>query len=174
MNWTELLKSEIESSYGATFKLLDMVTDEMLEWKPDQGDNWMAMGQLLFHLSMACGSGFKGFLTDDWGLPDGVSFEDLAPEEMLPQAEKMPAVESIDRARELVGADKLLALEMLARCSEEELNTQEAPAPWDPTPMILGQRLLQNVVHLSSHKSQLFYYLKLLGLPVNTTHLWNM
>lgn len=48
------------------------------------------------------------------------------------------------------------------------------PAPWDPTAMPLGQRLLEMVGHLKNHKGQLFYYLKLQGLPVNTTHLYGM
>jgi hypothetical protein len=30
------------------------------------------------------------------------------------------------------------------------------------------------VTHLDVHKSQLFYYLKLQGKPVNTAHLWGM
>jgi len=38
--------------------------------------------------------------------------------------------------------------------------------------MVLGLRLLQMIEHLKMHKSQLFYYLKLQGLPVNTMDLW--
>ncbi len=61
---------------------------------------------------------------------------------------------------------------MLEKCSEEKLAGEAAPAPWDPTEMILGHRLLQMVEHLTCHKNQLFYYLKLQGKPVNTAHLW--
>jgi len=40
--------------------------------------------------------------------------------------------------------------------------------------MVLGHHLLQMVEHLNSHKSQLFYYLKMQGKPVNTGDLWGM
>ena len=54
------------------------------------------------------------------------------------------------------------------------LASDTAPAPWDPRPVILGYRLPQTITHLNQHKAQLFYYLKLQGNPVNTSHLWGM
>jgi len=70
--------------------------------------------------------------------------------------------------------DMELSFEMLGRCSEERLNTEIAKAPWDQMEMLLGQRLLQMANHLEQHKGQLFYYLKLMGKPVNTMHLWGV
>ena len=64
--------------------------------------------------------------------------------------------------------DKRFALQMLAACSEDRLAHDKAPAPWDPTELLLGHRLLQVVDHLKQHKGQLFYYLKLQGKSVNT------
>jgi hypothetical protein len=132
----------------------------------------MTMGQLLKHLADGCGAPFRGFVTGDWGMPEGMDVKDLAPEDMLPPAEKMPTIDSVAEAKELLAADKQLALDMLAKSGEERLAHETATAPWDPTAMILGHRLLQMVGHLNSHKSQLFYYLKLQGKPVNTGHLW--
>jgi hypothetical protein len=63
---------------------------------------------------------------------------------------------------------------MLASCSEEQLAGKPAPAPWDPTEIVLGHRLLQMIDHLKQHKGQLFYYLKLQGKPVNTGNLWGV
>ena len=136
----------------------------------------MTLGQLLKHLADGCGAPMRGFVTGDWGpLPEGAADAgELSPEEMLLPAEKMPTVESVAEAKEQLAKDKQLALEMLAECSEEDLSTKPAPAPWDPSEMILGHRLLQMVNHLGSHKHQLFYYLKLQGQPVNTGHLWGM
>ena len=34
MNWTELLNSEIETSYKTTQGLLDLVDPDQLDWKP--------------------------------------------------------------------------------------------------------------------------------------------
>jgi uncharacterized damage-inducible protein DinB len=174
MNWTELLKSEIESAYGATEKLLSKADDKMLGWKPSTGSNWMTMGQLLMHLSSSCGGPFKGFVTGDWGMPKDVDPSKLSPEEMLPPAEKMPAVANVAETQKLLRADKKAALEALAKCREEDLAKKPAPAPWEPVPMILGRRLLQMVDHLKAHKGQLFYYLKLQGKPVNTADYWGM
>ena len=175
MNWKELLAKEIESTYAAAEGLLDLADNEMLQWKPATGRNWMTSAQLLKHVTNACGESMRGFVTGDWGLPEGVDVNSLPPEEMmLPPAEKMPAVGSIAEAKQMLDEDKQLALSLLSECSEEELSTKQTTAPWDPTEMILGHRLLQMVDHLKVHKAQLFYYLKLQDKPVNTGNLWGM
>jgi len=174
MNWKELLKEEIESAYGATEKLIAKTSDQMLGWKPSSGSNWMTTGQLLMHLTSACGATFKGFITGDWGFPADVDPSKLPPEQMLPPAEKMPTIKSIAETQKLLREDKKTALENLAKCSEEDLAKKPAPAPWEQTQMILGRRLLQMIDHLKAHKGQLFYYLKLQGKPVNTADYWGM
>jgi hypothetical protein len=173
MNWMELLKVELESAYSGSEKLLAKVADPMLGWKPSTGSNWMTTGQLLMHLSSACGFTCKGFITGDWGMPHDAGASE-SPEGMLPTAEKLPTVKSVAEALELLRKDKKLAFESLAKCSEEDLAHKPSTAPWDPTPLILGRRILQMIEHLKMHKSQLFYYLKLQGLPVNTADLWGM
>jgi len=151
-----------------------MVDEDGLDWKPATGDNWMTTGQLLRHIADACGFCCRGFATGDWGMPEGADPSEMSPEEMLPPAEALPTVESLAQAKELLAADKGIALAMVADCGEERLANDTAPAPWDPTPMLLGQRFLQMVGHLELHKAQLFYYLKLQGKPVNTGNLWGM
>jgi uncharacterized damage-inducible protein DinB len=174
MNWTELLKSEIESTYKGTDGLLDLVDADSLDWKPSEGSNWMTTGQLLMHLTIACGAPMRGYVTGDWGLPEGVDIDDLSPGEFLPPAEKLPTIASVSAAKAFLAEDKQLALDMVAACDEDKLASQTAKAPWDSTEMILGHCLLHMVVHLSHHKGQLFYYLKLQGKSVNTSHLWAM
>jgi uncharacterized damage-inducible protein DinB len=171
MNWTELLRSEIENAYKVTRALMDLADDGKLGWKPSTGSNWMTMGQLLKHVGEGCGTGFRGFVTGDWRMPEGAGESE---EMMLPPAEKMATVKSVAEAKKMLEEDKKLALAMLEKTSEKDLAGKKAPAPWDPTEMLLGQRLLQMVTHLAQHKSQLFYYLKLQGKPVNTGHLWGM
>ena len=174
MNWTELLTSEMEASFKATRGLLDQVDDAALDWKPETGANWMSQGRLLRHITGACGAACKGFVTGDWGFPEGVDPSKLTPEQMMPKAEAMPTVESVDEAKKLLDADQQVGLDMLKEAGEERLANEAAPAPWDPTPMALGQRLLSMVHHLNLHKAQLFYYLKLQGKAVDTSHLWGM
>ena len=173
MNWTQLLTSEIENAYTTTARLLDRVDPDGLDWKPASGANWMTVGQLLQHIASACGAGCKAFVTGDWGLPEGVKMEDLSEEEMLPPAEKMPAIGSVDEAKKLLAEDKALALQMIQQAGENDLTNRRMAAPWAPgVEFVLGRHLLQMVLHLDRHKGQLFYYLKLQGKPVNTADLW--
>jgi uncharacterized damage-inducible protein DinB len=172
MTWTDTLKANIEYTYKVADNLVGLVDDEQLSWKPATGTNWMTTGQLLKHMSDACGACFKGFVTGDWGFPAGVDPASLPPEQMLPPAAKMPAVASTAEAKQLLAQDKRLALEMLARVNEQELETKPTPAPWDPRQVPLGPRLMEMVGHLAQHKGQLYYYLKLQGKDVNTGHLW--
>ena len=173
MNWTQLLKNEIESTYATTARLLDKVDPDNLDWRPESGGNWMTVGQLLKHITNACGGGFKGFVSGDWGLPAGVKVEDLSPEEMLPSAERMPGIASVEEAKKLLSEDKTAALRIMDQVSENDLTNREVAAPWAPeTVRALGWHLLNMVQHLDRHKGQLFYYLKLQGKPVNTADLW--
>jgi uncharacterized damage-inducible protein DinB len=172
MNWTELLKGNIEYTYGVTQKLLDLVDDDKLNWKPATGSNWMTMGQLLKHVTDACGASCKGFVTGDWGMPAGMDPSSMPADQMLPPAEKLPSIASVAEAKKLLEQDKKLALAMLAEAGEDNLANKIATAPWDRMQMPLGQRIFQMIAHLNQHKGQLFYYLKLQGKPVNTMNLW--
>lgn len=173
MTWKELLRAQIEAAYTSTDGLMSLVDDEHLDWSPPTGDNWMTMGQVLHHLSDACGSPCKGFVTGDWGLPEEFDPEHASPADMMPPAEALPAVDRVSTARARLAEDKTVALEMIERSSEEDLSRKKVAPPWDPTEDVLGRYLLLMVAHLETHKAQLFYYLKLQGKPVSTAHLWS-
>lgn len=169
MNWTEILKSEIEGTYRATNGLIGLVTDKDLSWKPGTGGNWMTTGQLLKHIETACGACCKGFLTGDWGMP-----ADAKPEDMMPPADKMPSVKNVAEAKQALEADKKLAMQMVIEAGEKNLAGKKVGAPWDPTEKLLGQQFLHMIGHLGTHKAQLYYYLKLQGKPVHTGHMYGM
>jgi hypothetical protein len=169
MNWTELLKSEIESTYGATEGLVKLVDEDELGWKPATGANWMTTGQLLEHITSACGACCKGFATGEWGMPGEGGGED-----MLPTADKLPSARSVDDTLKKLAADRKLALEHVAKTGEKDLASKKVGAPWNPAPKTMGEQFLMSVQHLGSHKAQLFYYLKLQGKPVHTGNLWGM
>lgn len=180
MNWTQLLNTEAEDVFKATDALMAMVGDADLGWKPASGRNWMTTGQLLMHLTNACGFCCRGFLTGDWGMPagDGAGAPgggDAPLEPMLPPAEALPTIESVAEARRLLAEDRALTLAMIREAGEAKLDGQLVAAPWAPQhPQPLGRQFLGMVQHLQSHKSQLYYYLKLMGRDVNTMHLWGM
>ncbi len=175
MEWKSFLAAELEDLYRVTNALFDEVDDADLDWKPETGENWMTTGQLLHHIAWGNGPGFKGFVTGDWGMPEGLDLSDMAPEEMLPPAEKMSSVSSVAEAKATLAKDQALAAEVLAGVSEEDLAGKEIAAPWNPgESFALGRHLLHSIHHTLQHKGQLFYYLKLQGKPVNTQHLWGM
>ena len=73
-----------------------------------------------------------------------------------------------------VESEILRLFEAVDRAGEEALGSNLVAAPWDPTPRLLGQHLLQMVGHINTHKAQLFYYLKLQGKPVTTYTMWGL
>ena len=157
MSWKAILIEQVKDAYRAAEGLLDLVEDEHLSWKPESGENWMTIGHLLNHMADACGLMFKGFITGTWDFEEGLE-----------------AVKTVAEGKDKLAADKALALELLGNLSDNDLTTRMVQAPWEKKAHPLGYLLSQMVSHLDVHKSQLFYYLKLMGKDVNTAHMWGM
>ncbi|PWW83209.1 MULTISPECIES: DinB family protein [Prosthecochloris] len=174
MKWKDLLSVEIDYTYGVTDHLISLVRDDELDWKPDHGSNWMSMGQLLMHMTDACGSTFDGLISGAWDIREEYALNDLDMQQIFPPANMLPMINTVADARKLLSEDRKLALKSLKKCTEEELAGKYAPAPWTRHPMILGQRLLHMILHLNQHKEQLYYYLKMTGRSVNTCDLYGM
>ena len=174
MTWAELLASQMKDTYQATDALIGMVLDDELDWKPTQGENWWTMGQLLRHITVSCGIWCKGFVTGTWDEAGDVDMSAVPEGTELPPAEAYRPIETVAAARVALEKDRKIALEMIGETTEEELYSREAVAPWNPVPRILSLRLLDMLRHLESHKDQLYSYLKMMGKPVHTGHLWGM
>jgi uncharacterized damage-inducible protein DinB len=170
MSVSQILREDAAEMYRVTEALFDLVDD--LDWKPATGSNWMTTGQLLRHCAEACGPTLKGFITGDWGFPSGEMPTDVPPEEMMPKAEDLETVESVDEARRLLAADRELSLRLLSEVDDERLIDERIAAPWGGPERTLFQHCNEMIRHLGQHKGQLFYYLKLQGKPVNTFDLW--
>lgn len=170
MTLTDVLLHEAELTYGLTEKLFRRVVDSELSWRPATGKNWMTVGQLLMHCArFGCGRAVQGFVRGDWGLPEGSRLEDLSAEQHVPPVAAPPSVE---QALGLLAKDRDTALSCIAEAKEADLLTKIFVAPWGGREVSLFQHLLQMIAHLSQHKGQLFYYLKLIGKDVNTRDLW--
>lgn len=170
MTLKQLLREDAAAMYGAAEGLFGLVDEAALDWKPSTGSNWMTVGQLLLHCTDACGKSWRGFATGDWGMP--VDPSEVSQEEMMPSAEKMPSVSNVSEARELLAADKALAMKVLDDISEDRLENERSAPPWGGPERTLYQHLNEMIWHLGQHKGQLYYYLKLQGKDVNTMHLW--
>jgi len=154
--------------YKATAGLMKLAPADKLNWRPSGTNNWMTLGQLLDHLAEATGLGMKGFITGEWP---------PMPEEetgTLPPAEKMPSVSSVAAALDRLEADRNLTAKLLTNLSEDDFRNRMVTAPWNPTPLPLWSQLLLMVEHQINHKAMLFAYLKMLGIPVHTGHLYGM
>jgi uncharacterized damage-inducible protein DinB len=163
---TKGLAQYAEQAYKATAGLMKLAPADKLNWRPAPTNNWMTLAQLLCHLADATGEGMNGFITGQWpAMPEG---------EMLPTAEKMPSVSSVTAALEKLEADRRLTAKLLAELSENDFHSRIVTAPWDPRPLPLWCQLLLMVEHQINHKMMLFAYLKLLGVAVNTGHLYGM
>lgn len=173
MNWTDLLENRTNEAYRATTGLLDLVKDTDLAWKPPAGSNWMTTGQLLEHMTTACGHCVACFVDGSWPEFEGAGDGDGG-DGMLPTASKMPTAKSVADARTRIVADHKVALAKIAAAGEKRLSTEQVAAPWNPTPQLLARQVLDMVGHLENHKAQLFYYLKQMGRPVHTGHLYGM
>lgn len=167
MSWTQTLEREIGYTYGSAMSLMRLVQDDELGWKPDTPEGaettgWMTLGQLLDHMGSACGWMCEAFQTGAWK-PVGSEG---------PPA-KLPSASSVESAIEALLADRDKALAAVRAAGDERMETVLVMAPWG-IEGTLGQQFLDSVKHLASHRAQLFYYLKLLGRPVHTGHLWGM
>lgn len=173
MSLVQVLSEEMENTYDVTKKLFELVEPGQLCWKPATGCNWMNLGQLMMHCATGgCGAAIRAFVTNDWGLPEGVDIKDIPPEELLPPAEELPTVESVEQALRLLEQDREIGRTTLASIQEADLLGRRFAAPWGGSEFTLFQHLLHMVQHLAQHKGQLFYYLKLLGKDVKTADLW--
>lgn len=169
MTLTDILLAEAEANFAITEHLIRRVSDDDLEWMPDAGKKWMTMGQLLMHCaSFGCGKAIRGFVTGDWG----AELEDATEQDHIPSAEALPSVETVEEALELLAEDKDVALGCIRAAGETNLLQRKVTAPWGGPALPLFQQLLRMIAHLTQHKGQLFYYLKLMGQDVNTADLW--
>ena len=172
MTLNEILRDDAQGVYRTTAALIRLVDGNMLDWKPSTGSNWMTTGQLLRHLTEACGAVVRSFVTGEWGMPDGSDTSEMQAEDMLPKAESMSSVASVQEALELLAEDEAIAMAMFADVSAERLANERSTAPWGGPELSLFQHCYGMIWHLAQHKGQLYYYLKLQGKQVNTMHLW--
>jgi hypothetical protein len=146
-----------------------MAPEEQWAWKPGE-PNSMNLGQICTHLRDATGMPTKGFVTGDWGRAPGAEVKE---EDMLPTAERMPSLPKAEVLKSLE-EDRLLLHKMLDSLPTEEFDHKNVFVPWAQCEAPLWMMCLQMVEHQANHKAILFSYLKRMGLPVNTMHLYGM
>lgn len=147
-------------SVGPAEKLIGMVPADKLDWKP--GPTFMSTGQVLAHLSDGIGGGLEMLLSGKWP-----SMEEM---EKGMKLANMPAC-GVQEALAKLEKDKAILRSTLDGISEDDFTNRVVSVPWGWQAK-LEIMSVSFLGHFNNHKMQLFTYLKLLGLPVNTETLY--
>jgi uncharacterized damage-inducible protein DinB len=149
-----------ESIYRPSAKLISLAPANKLDWKPAQG-TYMTLGQLLHHLA-GCPGAFVAGLNN--AFPPAEAFQKWVEEDL--KNTKTPEVAGREHSR---AWDEAKAA--FSRVGDADFQSRMVAVPWAP-PTPLWRTCLGMADHWANHKYQLFFYLKLLGLPVNTMTLY--
>jgi hypothetical protein len=159
MTKSEFYKVAMESVRPAE-KLIGMVPADKLDWKP--GPTFMSLGQVVCHLSDGLGGGFEMLLSGKW--PPSEEMEAGMKLENMPSCGVQDALDKLEK-------DKKILRTALDSISEADFTSRVVSVPW-------GWKAKLEIIsisflgHFNNHKMQLFTYLKLVGLPVNTETLY--
>ncbi|MGD1158463.1 MAG: DinB family protein [Terriglobia bacterium] len=159
MTKSEFYKVAMESVRPAE-KLIAMVPADKLDWKP--GPTFMSLGQVVCHLSDGLGGGFEMLLSGKW--PPSEEMEAGMKLENMPSCGVQDALDKLEK-------DKKILRTALDSISEADFTSRVVSVPW-------GWKAKLEIIsisflgHFNNHKMQLFTYLKLVGLPVNTETLY--
>lgn len=143
-------------------KLIGMVPADKLSWKP--GPTFMNLGQLICHLSDGVGVGLETMLSGKW-----------PPMEEMDTAMKLENLPScgVQEALSKLAKDSRILRASLDGISEADFTNRVVSVPWGWNAK-LEIMAVHFLGHFNNHKMQLFTYLKLLGLPVNTESLYGV
>jgi hypothetical protein len=169
-----LTKSEYAKLTGgivkATRGLIEKTPPEKLAWRPDP--SFMKMSAVLRHVSSAVGSLLRDVMNGDWEYRPRGSEGDAGSDAGLPPADAYPEVTCIEEALGMIDEDWRLFEERFAEVDEDVFNAQVCRVPWMAPGTTLKEYMLLATEHLSNHRMQLFMYLRLLGVKVDTSHLY--
>jgi len=149
-------------AYRPVETMMRMVPADKLEWRPKP--NFMSLGQLVYHLAEGVGLPLRCLITGEWPFSGEEQMEEVMKLENLPSC-------TVAEARKKLEADKAILRQCLDGVSEEDFAHKVFTAPWGAQGK-LERMAIDFREHFTNHKMQLFTYLKLLGLPVNTDTLY--
>ena len=140
--------------------LVKMVPADKLDWRP--GPKFMTLGQLIYHLSAGVGEGIQLLHTGQWP-----SMEEMMKEM---KQENLPSC-GVEEALKKLETDKQVLRAALDEVSEADFTGRVVSVPWGFQGKfeLLAFSFLE---HFTNHKMQLFTYLKLLNLPIDTQTLY--
>ena len=150
-------------AYQPALTMIGMAPADKLDWRP--APNFMSLGQLICHLSdhSRLGDGLRLLVTGNWPTMEEEMAEGMKLEN-LPACTVAEAVAKLEK-------DQATLREVLAGLSAEDFAQKVVTVPWGVQGK-LEKMALYFREHFTNNKQQLFTYLKLLGLPVDTSTLY--
>jgi uncharacterized damage-inducible protein DinB len=152
----------VMENYGPVETMIGMVPADKLKWQP--GPTFMSAGQVICHVSDGLGAGLEWVLGGKWP-----SMEEMTEDMKLENLPSCSPQEGLDKLEK----DKKTLRQILDGMSEEDFANKVVSVPWGWKGK-MELMAIHFLEHFSNHKMQLFTYLKLLGLPVNTQTLYGM
>lgn len=163
-----ILEEKVQGAVGRMEHLVSLVPADRLNWRPNPANEEIRevvdLGHVLGHL-LDCMAGFCA------------AFLAAYPEE-LAEFVKLKSAQvnhfcTPGEWRERIGIYKEGIDRGFRLCTDEDLKRPIATI-FMPKGEALGSILLNNLEHLVNHKYQLFFYLRLLGVPVGTEDLYDL
>lgn len=150
-NELESLLSSLERYRGVTRQTLDLVPDDRLGWRPEEG--MMSFAGTLRHVVAVEEAYVAGLFRGEW------NFDPPPPGEGEPDRASLLAALDESRARTLAAIEELAAEGGAVDRLREKVEVPGIPVDWS-----LGAWLWLLVEHEVHHKAQLAVYLRLLGV----------
>jgi len=159
------VQTKVLETVELTEHLTTLAPEKLLTWSPTAIPNSSAptdLGHLLGHL-LDCMAGFcAAFLA---AFPDGLT--DFAQLKALPVNQFCAPAEALAR----MNTYKVSIARGFACCADADLS-RKIKTIFAPEGETLLTLLLGNLEHLINHKYQLFFYLKIAGIPVSSRELY--
>ncbi len=159
-NLPSLIISKVEEQVDRAEHLLDLIPPDKIEWRPLPES--LRLCEVLGHL-LECLAGFCASLyaANPKPLAHFLKLRDLPVNHCC----------AVQEARQRMQVYSVCIREGFARLEDDDL-ARLIPTVFLPKGEPLMTILLGNLEHFINHKYQLFFYLKLLGVPVGTSDLY--
>ncbi|MGH2569203.1 MAG: DinB family protein [Bacteroidota bacterium] len=153
--------SYVDYLVKSTEILFQQIPPDKIDWKPTE--NSFTIGQQLAHMVGAVEVYSRGITTGDWG------FKTIR--ERFLQNRRTPSV-NVEEALKHLTENHAVFKRLVGGLSEEDFNSGEIDSPQLGGKFPRWRVAMLFVEHHLNHKAELFMYLKLLGVKVNSGHLY--
>ena len=154
--------SYVDYLVKSTEHLFRQVPPDKLDWKPTDGS--FTTGQLMAHISGAIGVYCGGFIKSEWG------FSSMR--ERFVKNRYQPSM-NVEEAIALLHEEHTRLKKSVKELSEEEFANGEVDSPQFGGKAPRWRVVALFIEHHINHKAELFMYLKMMGVKVNTGHLYH-